>query len=243
MHAMWKKSLRFAGRLCRQARAQGQLLAAALALLSAPLAPAAPPGAGANARAKEELRTALQATPDTADGARLFTVCTECHGPHAEGKASGWPPEIAGQHRRVIVKELVDYRAGERWYDPMERIAGIHVLGSTQDVADVAAYVARLAPSADTTPGPQRWVAKGAELYALRCQWCHGERGEGNDERFVPRVAGQQYEYLLRQLHDTREARRPNMRTQHLRLIERSSAQELMGLASYMSRLGAAANP
>lgn len=225
MHAMWRKSFRFAG----------------LALVVAPIAPAVPPGASAHAR--EELRAALQATPDTSNGARLFAVCAECHGPHAEGKASGWPPQIAGQHRRVIAKELVDYRAGERWYDPMERIAGIHVLGSTQEVADVAAYVARLAPSPDTTPGPQRSVAQGAGLYARRCQWCHGERGQGNDERLVPRVAGQQYEYLLRQLQDTLEARRPNMRTQHLRLIERCSTQELMGLASYMSRLGRAANP
>jgi cytochrome c553 len=70
-----------------------------------------------------------------------------------------------------------------------------------------------------------------------RCQWCHGARGEGNDERLVPRVAGQQYEYLLRQLHDAMEARRPNMRVQHLRLLEACSMEELMGLASYMSRL------
>jgi cytochrome c553 len=196
---------------------------------------AAPPTAESQAR--EELRAALAATPDSARGARLFATCTECHGPHGEGKTSGWPPEIAAQHRRVIAKELVDYRAGLRWYDPMERIAGRHVLGSTQEVADVAAYVSGLPPSADTTPGPRRLAEKGAGLYVARCQWCHGARGEGNDERFVPRVAGQQYEYLLRQLHDAIEARRPGMRSQHLRLLEACSMEELMGLAAYMSRL------
>lgn len=237
---MWRSHLP-EGRLHSAARARVQLLSAALLLSVVPCARAAPPAGEAHAR--EELRAALQATPDTANGARLFVVCTECHGPHAEGKASGWPPQIAGQHRRVIVSELIDYRTGRRWYDPMERIAGVHVLGSTQDVADVAAYLAALAPSADTTPGPQRPLAKGAELYGLRCQWCHGDRGQGNDERFVPRVGGQQYEYLLRQLQDTVEARRPNMRTQHLRLLESRSVEELMGLASYMSRLDRAAQP
>ena len=71
----------------------------------------------------------------------------------------------------------------------MERIAARHVLGSTQDIAAAAAYVASLLPSTDTTPGPQRWVEKGAGLYVRRCQWCHGARGAGNDERFVPRVS------------------------------------------------------
>lgn len=215
-------------------RARALLLSVAV-LLGIPAVSAAP--AGGEAQAKEELRAALEATPDSAHGARLFAICTECHGHHGEGNASGWPPQIAGQHRRVITRELVDYRAGLRWYDPMERIAGRHVLGSTQEIADIAAYVASLPPSADTTPGPERWVGKGAGLYASRCQWCHGARGEGNDERFVPRVAGQQYEYLLRQLHDTLEARRPNMQAQHQRLLEACSMEELMGLAAYMSRL------
>jgi len=215
-------------------RAHASWLPIALLLSAIPVVSAAP--ASAEAQAKEELRAVLEATPDGTRGAHLFATCTECHGPHGEGNASGWPPEIAGQHRRVIAKELVDYRAGLRWYDPMERIAGRHVLGSLQELADVAAYVASLPPSGDTTPGPERWVGKGAGIYVARCQWCHGARGEGSDERFVPRVAGQQYEYLLRQLHDTIEARRPNMRAQHLRLIEACSMEELMGLAAYMSR-------
>jgi cytochrome c553 len=211
-----------------------QALPVALLVLVTPLAPAAPSG---EARAKEELHAVLQATPDTTHGARLFAICSECHGPRGEGNASGWPPQIAGQHRQVIAKELVDYRGGLRWYDPMERIAGRHVLGSSQDVADVAAYVASLPPSADTTPGPQRGIEQGAQLYVSRCQWCHGSRGEGNDERFVPRVAGQQYEYLLRQLHDAIEGHRPNIQAQHPRLIENCSMEELAALASYMSRL------
>jgi hypothetical protein len=75
-------------------------------------------------------------------------------------------------------------------------------------------------------------------MYAQRCQWCHGGQGEGSDERLVPRVAGQQYEYLLRQLHDVVGGRRPNMREQHLRLLEGADMDDMVGLAGYMSRLG-----
>jgi len=140
----------------------------------------------------------------------------------------------------VIAKQLIDFRTGLRWYDPMERIAGPHVLQRTQDIADVAAYVAGLAPSSATTPGPGRRLEQGTELYVRRCESCHGAQGEGNDERFVPRVAGQQYAYLLRQLQDTREGRRPNMQAQHRRLIASCSIDELASLADYMARRGAA---
>jgi cytochrome c553 len=190
------------------------------------------------ARARAELREVLEASADAAHGAELFAICTECHGPHAEGNANGWPPQIAGQHARVIAKELTDFRAGVRWYDPMERIAGRHVLQHTQDIADVAAYVAGLPASSATTAGPGRDLEQAAVLYARRCEWCHGARGGGNDERFVPRVAGQQYEYLRRQLQDARDGRRPNMRAQHARLIGSFSMAELSGLADYMARLG-----
>lgn len=220
------------------AKARAWMLPMAALVLAAG-APAAPPGANKEeARARQELRAVLAATPDGARGARLFAICAECHGPQGEGKSSGWPPEIAGQHRRVIARELVDYRAGLRWYDPMERIAGRHVLRSTQEIADIAAYVAGLPASSATTPGPARALAEGRGLYARRCEWCHGAAGEGSDERFVPRIAAQQYEYLLRQLHDTLEGRRPNMRVQHLRLLESCSMEELTGLAAYMARLG-----
>lgn len=216
-------------------RAQAPLLSIALLLGLLPAVSAAP--ASGELQARQELRATLEATPDSVRGAKLFAICTECHGPKGEGNASGWPPQIAGQHRRVIAKELADYRAGVRWYDPMERIAGRHVLGSIQEIADVAAYAASLPASPDTTPGPQRPAEKGAPLYVARCEWCHGAHGEGNDERFVPRVAGQQYEYLLRQLHDAIEARRPNMRAQHQRLLEACSQEQLVSLAAYMSRL------
>ena len=154
-----------------------------IALTVAANAPAAPPAQAA--RAKERLREVLRASADTANGARLFAICTECHGAQGEGNASGWPPQIAGQHTRVIAKQLIDFRTGLRWYDPMERIAGPHVLQRTQDIADVAAYVAGLAPSSATTPGPGRRLEQGAELYVRPCESCHGAQGEGNDERFV----------------------------------------------------------
>jgi len=203
--------------------------------------PSTPSEESAAITAQTELRAVLEATPNRQQGMKLFHICAECHGPRGAGEASGWPPEIAGQHPRVIAKELTDFRAGLRWYDPMERIAGRHVLHTTQDIADVAAYVGSLPPPMNTDPGAGKWLERGGRMYASRCQWCHGGQGEGSDERFVPRVAGQQYEYLLRQLQDTVGGHRPNMRTQHLPLLEGAHMEDLDGLAGYMSRLTSSA--
>jgi cytochrome c553 len=222
------------------------LFSSLLMLLASAVSPAARGDSGpqgAAAAAKADLRAVLAAVPNPGAGARLFQICTECHGPHGDGNASGWPPEIAGQHPRVVAKELTDFRAGLRWYDPMERIAGRHVLQTTQAIADVAAFVGSLPPSTATAMGAGRGLEQGGRVYARRCQWCHGAQGEGSDERFVPRVAGQQFEYLLRQLHDVIEGRRSNMRAQHSRLLERADSDELTALADYMSRLGRQAQP
>jgi cytochrome c553 len=214
----------------------GSLLTLLGTAASASPSPAIPSSPAASAKA--DLSAVLQAAPDLQQGMRLFQICAECHGPRGAGNASGWPPEIAGQHPRVVAKELTDFRAGLRWYDPMERIAGRHVLHTTQDIADVAAYVGTLPRSTDTDAGAGKWLEQGGRMYASRCQWCHGAQGEGSDERFVPRVAGQQYEYLLRQLQDTIGGRRPNMATEHLELLEGGHMEDLDGLAGYMSRLG-----
>jgi cytochrome c553 len=218
----------------------GSLVAVLTAKAASP-EPNAAAQASAVARAEADLRAVLEATPNLRQGMKLFQICAKCHGPHGAGEASGWPPEIAGQHPHVIAKELTDFRSGLRWYDPMERIAGRHVLHTTQDIADVAAYVGGLPPSTDTAHGAGKHLERGGRMYASGCQWCHGEKGEGSDQGFVPRVAGQQYEYLLRQLQDTVGGRRPNMRAQHIQLLESAHMEELVGLSGYMARLGSSA--
>lgn len=204
-------------------------------------AQAAPPSATIVA---QELSQALNATPDGERGARLFAdICAACHGPDGAGLPVGWAPEIAGQHPRVIVKQLIDFRAGVRWYDPMERIAGRHVLQTTQEIADVAAYAGKLPPMPVRKVGNGEWLARGKELYANQCQSCHGEKGEGSDAQMIPRVGGQQFEYLLWQLHDVVDGRRPNMKQQHLRQLKSFVMEDLGGVADYMSRLRASDQP
>jgi cytochrome c553 len=180
----------------------------------------------------------LTAVP--ARGAALYSACAACHDQQRSGIAGSWVPLIAGQHARVLAKELIDYRHHERWDPRMETIASRHVLTSLQEIADVASYAAAL-PAAPGLVGDGSGVQAGQMLYAARCADCHGRAAEGSNARRVPRLAGQRFEYLLRQLHDSLESRRPNMPPVHRVALRKLDQQELNGLADYLSRLPAGA--
>jgi cytochrome c553 len=145
-------------------------------------------------------------------------------------------PHIAGQHAHVIAKQLLDYRYELRHDPRMEVVAGQHAGLSNQEIASVAAVAAG-------APWPYRSGAgdgthlDGAEArYQRLCIVCHGRAGAGSNAHVVPRLGGQDYHYLLRQLHDAIEARRQGMSVPHERLLQPLDAGELEGLADYLSR-------
>jgi cytochrome c553 len=187
--------------------------------------------------ASDELREVLRVTPVPRDGAQVFRACLACHGHDGNGAPEGNVPVIAEQHQRVIAKQLVDYRHADRWDVKMEDVVGHHNLAGPHDIADVSAYVASLPRTAQPGLGDGRNVALGKRRYTRDCQSCHGVDGEGNGVSLVPRLAGQHYRYLLRQLHDTLEERRPNMPPPHRALLGDLGVDELTGLADYLARL------
>jgi len=191
---------------------------------------------GAGARG-DELRRALQATPDPVRGAQLFAACVACHGSDAAGEANGTVPRIAGQHPAVLIKELVDFRNRRRWDLRMEQVAGGHRLAGAQDVADVADYVATLRPRLPPTTGDGEYLQRGATAYVSACAGCHGASGQGSNAAAVPRLAGQHAPYLLRQMQESATAGRPNMAAAHVALLRSLSYEDFAGAADYLSRL------
>lgn len=75
--------------------------------------------------------SAVAAAADSSQGAQLYAAeCAGCHGVDAQGTANGQVPALAGQHRAVIIKQLHDYREGERWDARMEGLMRDHRFGS-----------------------------------------------------------------------------------------------------------------
>jgi cytochrome c553 len=185
----------------------------------------------------QEYEIVLHSQPDDAHGKPLFVPCSACHGLDGAGVDDGSVPAIAGQHFRVLARQLVDYRHDKRWDRFMEHYADEHNLGDTQNLADVADYISHLAPVRSQGIGDGEFTSKGERVYARSCAGCHGVTAQGNNVKGYPRLAGQHYAYLLRQMHDAVEGRRPNFPTSHVELLERFDRAELVGMADYLSRL------
>lgn len=189
--------------------------------------------------AHTELQAALRATPDSEHGAVLYAQCASCHGSDGQGFADGSTPRIAGQHFRVLVKQLVDFRYGKRWDFRMEQRAQRH-LGAFQDIADVAGYLSQLPRNSDGRAVDSETLSLGAKLYAANCASCHGPQGQGNGEDAVPMLAGQHPAYLLRQMYDSVDERRPRLALLHAHSIEPLDFEQLRAVAEFLSQSGAA---
>jgi cytochrome c553 len=186
---------------------------------------------------RQELMEAVSRTPNLDRGAELFQACAACHGADGGGTRDGQVPRIAGQHAAVLAKQLVDYRHNRRWDPRMQHVADPHRLADAQAIADVAAYISQLSGEPVSGQGNGQLLAHGAAAYASLCARCHGASGEGNARRYVPRLAGQHYEYLRRQFHDAVEGRRPNFSAAHIRLLARLDYDDIAAIADYLSRL------
>ena len=184
---------------------------------------------------------ALRATPDLVHGAGIFTAqCAGCHGGDGRGSDNGLVPLIAAQHAAVILRQLYNYRQDRRWDLRMEHVTDGHVPLGPQEMADVAGYIAGMPPAAGHGVGSGEYAAHGGSLYRQTCAGCHGRLGEGSSAARVPRLAGQSYAYLLRQLHDVLEHRRPDFPSGHIAVLRPLIRDDLDGVADYLSRLAPA---
>lgn len=185
----------------------------------------------------EELNQALDLEPDLENGKSLFETCVECHGSEALGSKDGVFPKIAGQHRSVIIKQIADFRVGNRENPSMLPFASGDILGGPQGVSDVAGYIASLPTSGEPGLGPGNDLEHGERLYEDNCSVCHDDNGEGFDAFFFPKIDGQHYRYLLRQLKWMKEGKRRNVYFGMLKRIEKISIRDLEAVSDYLSRV------
>lgn len=187
--------------------------------------------------AEVEYEEVLSLTPDAEKGRDVYLVCSVCHTPEGWGTQDGAYPQIAGQLRTVIIKQLADIRARNRDNPMMYPFAVPRILGSAQEIADVAAYVAELPMTPKNGLGPGRDLAHGEQLYEAHCSTCHGKQGEGNLEDHIPAIAGQHYNYLMKQFDLIRVGRRKNADPKMGSQIEDFSARDQSAVLDYASRL------
>ena len=180
---------------------------------------------------------ALHLVGDPERGRDVYEVCSACHLPEGWGSKDGTFPQLAGQHHSVIIKQLADIRALNRDNPTMYPFALPSQIGGPQALADVVAYIATLPMTPDNGVGPGTDLELGAQLYKDNCVRCHGENGEGNEEKFYPKLQGQHYEYILRQFREIKEGKRRNANPDMVKQVHEFTERQLLAVTDYASRI------
>jgi len=178
---------------------------------------------------------ALDLKGNVENGKEAFEICAACHLPSGAGRPDGTFPQLAGQHTTVIIKQIADIREGRRDNPTMYPFA--KTLVDSQELADVAAYIATLPIPTDNGKGPGTNLALGEKLYKENCTVCHGENGAGDAAKFYPVLAGQHYKYLLRQINDIADGRRRNANPDMVKIVAPFTPEQRDAVVDYMSRI------
>ena len=180
---------------------------------------------------------AMLLTPDLENGLEVYEVCAACHLTEGWGTKEGTFPQLAGQHRNVLIKQLADIRALNRDNPTMYPFALPESIGDAQALADVTAYIETLPMNPDNGVGPGDKLEHGKKLYDDNCVKCHGESGRGEPEKFYPRIEGQHYKYMLRQFEWIRDGKRRNANPDMVKQIEGFSDDDMIAVIDYVSRM------
>src|SRR5271157_5799522 len=85
---------------------------------------------------------AAQAAPSMSDGRRLYAPCAVCHEPNAWGSPDGTIPNLAGQQRQYLEKQLALFRSGARVDTAMQVVAAHETFSNKQNIVALANYLA-----------------------------------------------------------------------------------------------------
>ncbi len=185
----------------------------------------------------DEIEAALKLKANLEHGKAIYRNCALCHSPEGWGNPSGRFPQIAGQHQKVIIKQLADIRAKNRDNPTMYPFSRSTYLKDAQAMANVAAYVSALPMVPNNALGRGDDLEKGKKIYEDNCTKCHGSNGEGSDKDYYPRIQGQHYQYILRQMQWIKSGKRRNADTKMVKQINAFSEIDLKAVADYVSRL------
>jgi cytochrome c553 len=158
--------------------------------------------------------------------------CIGCHGPNGNSTMPGIP-SLAAQNARYIYLQLRDFQEGRRHNDMMTPMtAGL----SKDDMREIADYYSKQKLSSKGFKADAEKAKLGkAKADETLCAMCHLGEFVGQNE--IPKVAGQNYDYVVKSLTDFKAKTRTNDAGNMTSVASTLSAADIENLAHYIAGL------
>jgi len=171
-------------------------------------------------------------------GAALYSEeCAGCHGREAQGASQHDIPALASQRRAYIIRQLAAFSERDRIATQMHKVVSREAVREPQSWADLALYLNNLPPPKGAQTGDGKYLSLGEASYEQFCRSCHDEDGRGDDDGFVPSLRNQHYRYLVKEMRNLAAGHRFNVDDDLGRFMRSLKADEMQGLADYLSRM------
>ena len=172
------------------------------------------------------------AAQDIEAGRVKSQVCAACHGVDGNSMV-GTFPNLAGQSWRYIYIQLKDYKEGRRTHEIMTPMA---LPLSRQDMIDIGNYfAAQVAKPSSFQADPEKIKLGIAKANETLCAMCHLGAFAGQNE--IPKVAGQQYDYVVKQLKDFKARTRTNDAGNMTSVAQTLSDEDIENLSHYITSI------
>lgn len=164
--------------------------------------------------------------------------CFLCHGATGDSSSPLYP-KLAGQNSEYMLKQLRNFKRGERESSDMRKVVADM---DENDMQSVAFFFSRQQPSrgnsayAEMRALGEKLFSQGDPPRGLKpCRECHGDNGAGSAT--LPRIAGQHTLYIETQLTLFEERKRTNDNAQMQDVAKRLTTDEVRAVAEYLRSL------
>ena len=159
-------------------------------------------------------------------------ACIGCHGPNGNSTMPGIP-SLAAQNSRYLYLQLRDFQEGRRHNDMMTPMtAGL----TKDDMREIADYYSKqkLSSKGFKADADKAKLGK-AKADETLCAMCHLGEFVGQNE--IPKVAGQNYDYVVKSLTDFKAKTRTNDAGNMTSVASTLSEQDIENLGHYIAGL------